>query len=395
MRSVPPVPVAGMGCLCAAGATLHECIEALDAGKRAPGPLRRFPRVSNPAPVFALPDDFFVRAPGEEMLTHTVRMAQRAAREALEDAGIAGDELRKLSVGVCLGTSVGASLNFLDYYADVRAGRPADPTDIRRYAAGNPALAVARALGLGGPVQTVTNACSSGADAIGIAASWIREGLCDIALAGGADELSPVTHTGFLRLMITDDKPCKPFDVHRNGLNLGEGAAILVLDGRDESRRGTACGHILGYGTAGDAHHLTAPHPEGKGLKTALGDALAQAGCDAADVAFINAHGTGTKNNDLVEGLVARTLFPSVPILSTKGMTGHTLGAAGAIEAAFTLVHLGRGTIPASVGFAEADPQVGITPPTEKTAVHGRIALSQSLAFGGNNSVLTLGGGIE
>lgn len=395
MQRATPVPVAGLGCLCAAGATLPQCLIALDAGVRAPKPLERFARVQSPRPVFALPADFFVRPPEEEGLTHSVRMALTAAREALADAGIDQDELAGLRVGVCLGTSVGASLNFLDYYAEVRAGQHGDPMDLRRFAAGNPAPAVARTLGLSGPVQTVTNACSSGADAIGIAASWIREGLCDIALAGGVDELSPVTLTGFSRLMITDSEACRPFDARRNGLNLGEGAAMLVLDGRPGTPETTMHGHVLGYGTAGDAHHLTAPHPEGRGLKAALADAMTQAECKAADVAFINAHGTGTRNNDQVEGLVARTLFPGVPVLSTKGMTGHTLGAAGAIEAAFTLAHLQRGTIPMSAGFAEPDPEVGISPPTKATPVRGLVALSQSLAFGGNNSVLVLGGNVS
>lgn len=395
MRQAMPIPVTGLGCLCAAGVRLSACLAALDAGQRAPAPPQRLGSVVRRHPAFTLPESFFERAPGEEGLTHTVRMALTACREALSDAGLDEAALGGLRVGVCLGTSVGAALDFLDLYAAMRKGEPADDADLRRYLAGNPALATARALGCTGPVQTVTNACSSGTDAIGIAASWIREGLCDVVLAGGADALSPVTYIGFMRLMITDENPCRPFDVRRAGLNLGEGAGVVVLEGSASAARRAAPsrGVVLGYGTACDAYHLTAPHPDGLGLERALVDALEQAGAMADEVAFVNAHGTGTRNNDVVEALVACRALPGVPLVATKGMTGHTLGAAGAIEAVFTLAHLRAGVVPASVGFGEQDPELGVAPTTALTPVSGRVAVSQSLAFGGNNSVLVLGRG--
>jgi 3-oxoacyl-[acyl-carrier-protein] synthase-1/3-oxoacyl-[acyl-carrier-protein] synthase II len=190
--------------------------------------------------------------------------------------------------------------------------------------------------------------------------------------------------------MITDDTPVKPFDRRRKGLNLGEGAAVLILESEDLRRQRSrpARAFVAGYGSACDAYHLTAPHPEGTGLKRALTEALAQSGTSPAEIAFVNAHGTGTPDNDRVESRVLAAVLPGVTFLSTKGYTGHTLGAAGAIEATFTVACLERGRVPANAGFAEADPELPVTPVREATAVSGRLALSQSLAFGGNNAVV-------
>ena len=233
----------------------------------------------------------------------------------------------------------------------------------------------------------------SAADAIGIAASWLRSGLCDVAIAGGADELCRVTFNGFAALMITDENPCKPFDRDRKGLNLGEGAAMLVLASEEANRRreAPARAYVLGYGSACDAYHLTAPRPDGAGLRRAIGEALACSGRTAADIAFVNAHGTGTPDNDRVESRTLHELMPGVPFHSTKGFTGHTLGAAGAIEAAFTVACLDQGRIPANVGFSQPDEELPGRPAGRITPITGRFAMSESLAFGGNNAVLVLG----
>jgi 3-oxoacyl-[acyl-carrier-protein] synthase-1/3-oxoacyl-[acyl-carrier-protein] synthase II len=148
---------------------------------------------------------------------------------------------------------------------------------------------------------------------------------------------------------------------------------------------------VLGYGSACDAHHLTAPHPEGRGLRRAFAEALATSGVAPADVAFINAHGTATPDNDRVEGRVIRDLFPDTPFVSTKGYTGHTLGAAGAIEAAFTVACLEAGRLPRSAGFEHADPEIPGVPVAAALDIRGSVAISDSLAFGGNNAVLVLG----
>jgi len=195
--------------------------------------------------------------------------------------------------------------------------------------------------------------------------------------------------------MITDDSACKPFDASRKGLNLGEGAAVLVLESSDlcRSRKQPTRAKVTGYGSGCDAYHLTAPAPDGRGLKHAIAAAMTACDKTVEQVAFVNAHGTGTPDNDRVESLVLNELLPQIPYLSTKGYTGHTLGAAGAIEAAFTIACLEAGEIPASAGFETPDPELPIPPVSHQTPVNGSIAITQSLAFGGNNAVLIFGKG--
>jgi 3-oxoacyl-(acyl-carrier-protein) synthase len=387
-----PIVVTGAGCLCAAGPDLDACLATLFAGRRSPQPPQRF-STGHPVryPVFEVPEEFFPDSvPADPELLRTARLAIAASAEALADADWQPALLRELRVGVIVGTTVGSAMNNEDFYRDHRSGGRPGMAPIRRFLRGNPAAAVARHFDLSGPVQTVVNACSSGTDAVGIAAQWLRDGLCDLVLAGGADELCRTTCNGFTSLMITDSEPVRPFDRNRRGLNLGEGAGILVLES-DEligQRPGRIRASVVGYGGACDAHHLTAPHPEGAGLKRALREALMACGGSAADIAFVNAHGTGTPDNDRVESRTLAEVLPGVPFLSTKGFTGHTLGAAGGIEAALTLACLELGRIPASIGFAEADPELPATPVREMTTTPGRLALSQSLAFGGNNAVI-------
>lgn len=390
MRRPAPVAVTGLGCICAAGRTLPETLTALFRGERSPAPPRRFATSHpTPFPVFEVADDFG----GRDDLLRTSLLALAAADEALADAGWSQESLRPLRVGVCLGTTVGSAMNNEDFYRDYRQGQEPSLAPIRRFLASNPAASLAKEYGFDGPCQTVVNACSSGSDAVGLAAAWIRAGLCDLALAGGADELCRTTCNGFHALMIAADAPVTPFDRRRKGLNLGEGAGVLVLESEEVRGSRPARAFLRGYGAACDAHHLTAPHPEGAGLKRALTEALAEAGATAADIAFVNAHGTGTADNDRVESRVLAAMLPQVPFLSTKGYTGHTLGAAGGIEAALTVACLERGEIPVSIGFAEPDPELPATPVTQITIVTGDLAISQSLAFGGNNAVLVFGRG--
>ncbi len=385
------VAITGMGCICAAGRTLPDCMDGLFRGARAPAPPVLFAS-NHPVryPVFEVPG-----FEGSPDLLRTSALGLHAAREALSDAGLDRETLRGMRVGVCVGTTVGCVMSDETFCREHHAGRDPDMAPFLRILRNNTAEVIARGLGLSGPRQTVVNACSSGTDAVGIAGSWIRSGLCDAAIAGGADELGRITYIGFLSLMITDDSPCRPFDRDRKGLNLGEGAAMLVLESERSRERGgrKARSFLLGYGSAGDAYHLTAPRPDGAGLRNAIAEALSSSGSSAGQVAFVNAHGTGTPDNDRVEGRVLGDLLPGVPYHSTKGYTGHALGAAGAIEAVFTASCLAMGKIPASAGFETADPEIGSGPVREATAVSGTVALSESLAFGGNNSVVVLGKG--
>ncbi len=387
------VAISGAGCLCAAGMTLSDALSAMLQGRRNPQPPVAFSSAhAEPFPVFEIREP--LPAPGTDAeLLRTTRLAISAAMEALADAGLKDIDLRGLKVGVCIGTTVGSAMNNEEFYRDFRNGETPSMAPIERYLRSNPAAAIARYYQLDGPCQVVVNACSSGTDAIGLGAAWIRAGLCDIALVGGADELCRTTYNGFSSLMITANEPCRPFDARRKGLNLGEGAGLLVLESAKslQRREKAARGFVLGYGSATDAYHLTAPHPDGVGLRRAVAEAMTMAGIVAEDLAFINAHGTGTPDNDRVECRVLADLTPNIPFVSTKGYTGHTLGAAGAIEAALSLACLELGTLPANIGFSEQDPELPTCPASVVIPLTGRFALSESLAFGGNNAAVLLG----
>lgn len=384
-----PVAITGLGCICAAGNDLDSSLDTLYRGGNPPAaPVSFASEHPTRYPVFEI-----TGFRGRPELLRTSALALQAAGEALTQAGFDRGELSRLRVGVCVGTTVGCALNDEQFCREYRAGRDPELEPIQRILRSNPAAAIAREFALSGPCQTVVNACASGTDAVGLGASWIRGGICDLVIAGGADELSRITYHGFISLMIADDSPCKPFDLGRKGLNLGEGAGMLVLESEAlRARRGSrALSYLIGYGSGCDAHHLTAPSPGGVGLRRAIAEALACCATPYEEVRFVNAHGTGTPDNDRVESRVLADLFPGVPYLSTKGCTGHTLGAAGAIEAVFTAASLMRGVIPASVGFSTPDPELGGRPVRVPTEVaRGGVALSESLAFGGNNAVILL-----
>ncbi len=225
---------------------------------------------------------------------------------------------------------------------------------------------------------------------------------CDLAIAGGADELSRVACHGFKSLMLYSDQDCTPFDVGRQGLNLGEGAGVLVMERQSDVHinEEKVFGRDLGYGISGDAYHPTAPHPEGLGLQRAVTSALKESGLTVSDMSFINAHGTGTPTNDLAEtnAIAALGFEPSItPVVSTKGFTGHPLGAAGGVEAVYTLMALNDGRLQGTGGCKKLDPDLSFPAMTEseECVLSGRVAISQSLAYGGSNSALVIEGAGE
>lgn len=248
-----------------------------------------------------------------------------------------------------------------------------------------------------GPRSVVNTACTSGAVAIAIAADWLRAGDCDCVLAIGTDELARFTYTGFLALRSLDPNPCRPFDRGRRGLTIGEGAGCLVLQ-RTKDAVSQGCpvrGYVLSVGLACDAHHLTAPDPEGAGAARAILNGLSEAQLDVHDVGFVNAHGTGTPLNDVAEVTsLERALgnyASSCPVHSVKGTTGHCMGAAGAIEAIVALRSLETGIVPPTSGLVdcEFDGRVRCVKerPIRVDAAH---AISTSFGFGGNDAVVVL-----
>ncbi len=386
------VAISGMGAICAAGASVAEILASVARGERRVGPITEF-ATDLPYPGFQVAEAWLTgreRGHGQRALALTLV----ALAEALGDAGWTPDQLRGRRVGVCLGTTVASQLNDIEFYREFRSSGhpPIEPLD--RYLDGNLAEVVARQLAVQGPCVTVVNACSSGTDAIGLALSWFRADMCDIAIAGGGDEMNRVPYYGFASLGVASPTPCAPFDRDRSGLNLGEGAGIVVMEPERACRARGARPRVFvaGYGTAGDGYHLTAPAPTGTWLEKAIAEALGQAGIRPADVAFVNAHGTATRDNDLAEGTVLSRVFGrDVTVVGTKGYTGHALGAAGGIEAVLTAAGLRDGWIPATAGFVHQDEDIPLTPSRENTQVSGRFALSTSLAFGGNNSAIAIG----
>jgi 3-oxoacyl-(acyl-carrier-protein) synthase len=386
--------ITGMGCLCAAGSGLEQAWARMLAGVSTPHwPTKFRAETPRPSPVFEVADGAWTESPialrrGEER-TRCVDYFLAALDEALAQAALSFDALRGRRVGVAVGTTVGCTLNDERFYREFRSGKSPELRAIRRFLTNNPAPVVSESLDLRGPVCTINNACSSGTDAIGQAVEWIADGLCEIVIAGGTDELSRIPYLGFSSLLNMSGHPSKPFDAHRDGLNLGEGAGVMIVENpASAERRGAAAlVEVGGYGCAMDAFHVTAPHPQGLGLEQAIRQAMV--GADPRDISFVNAHATATVPNDKIEGRTLARLFgPDVRVVGTKSYTGHTLGAAGALEAIFTAQGLLSGRIPATLGFQDSDPECGVVPTREVTDVRPTYAVSTSLAFGGNNSAL-------
>ncbi|MFP3982302.1 MAG: beta-ketoacyl-[acyl-carrier-protein] synthase family protein [Desulfurivibrionaceae bacterium] len=401
------VAVSGTGCISGAGRDVRAHWDSLCNRRINCGPVPEWLFATDlPYPVFTAPaecshpeqDLYFPYLPPrpENEINRTILLVINAAVQALLQTGLSLEELKMKNVGMVFGTTVGCTFNNEDYYSAWRRGEKPDPEPVNRYLAGNLASALQSFSGIKGPAAVITNACASGTDAIGLARNWILSGLCDLVIAGGGDELSRIAYNGFTSLQLTSKSPCRPFDRDRDGLNLGEGAAVLILEpeSRCRERGSSTLGWLRGYGAANDAYHPTAPHPQGRGLKASLDMALEQIEGERK-ISYLNSHGTGTPSNDPAEmkGLQSSSAYiENAAIVSSKGLTGHTLGAAGALEAIFTLLSLNEGFTPGSAGCSHPDPELALSPLTrgENRELAGSLGLSTSLAFGGGNSALIL-----
>jgi 3-oxoacyl-[acyl-carrier-protein] synthase-1 len=292
-------------------------------------------------------------------------------------------------IALVLGTSTSSIGATEEAYARLDADGQF-PTDLRKRALHTPHSLgdfVAHALAIDGPVVTVSTACSSSAKVFAQAERLIRLGLVDAAVVGGVDTLCGSVLYGFNSLALVSQQPCRPFDRARDGISLGEAAGFALLEQGGEARA-----WLLGHGESSDAHHMSSPHPEGLGARLALEAALRRAQRAPQEVDYINLHGTASQKNDEVEARVVAALFPaSVAASSTKGWTGHTLGAAGVVEAVISLLAISHGFRPGTLGANEFDPACG--PQLRLAGEHApvRVALSQSFGFGGNNCVLVFG----
>ena len=249
---------------------------------------------------------------------------------------------------------------------------------------------VQHALALEGPCVTVSTACSSSAKVFAAAERMIRLGLVDAAIVGGVDTLCGSVLFGFNALQLVSPGPCRPFDAARDGISIGEAAGFALLERVDAAGDGGL--RLLGYGESSDAHHMSTPHPEGLGAERALDDALARAGLDVDAVDHVNLHGTASTKNDEVEAALVARRFPArVHASSTKGFTGHTLGAAGIVESVAGLLAIETGLMPGTVNSVELDAACGPQIRLEPARADVRVALSNSFGFGGNNCVLVFG----
>jgi len=317
-----------------------------------------------------------------------------AARDALAMAfPETGVPPRELKVGCVVGTTGDVQFGDLEFYKALKAGLPPDDK-IRDFTSGTIAERLVRKYGFSGPALTISNTCVSGADAVLLGALWIESGLCDAVIALGVDLTTLMCLAGFRTLGAASAERCRPFDAARSGMNVGEGCGCVVLrrGGLPEAvERSWATPEFkfLGGGSSCDAYHLTAPHPEGLGLQQAIRKALAMSGVSPRDIAFVNAHGTGTLANDACEAKALKAIFGGeIPFFSTKGLTGHTLGASGVLELIFTMLCLKARRIPASFGCADPAPDLPMAPNLRPREISGSVAMSTSLAFGGYNTAL-------
>jgi 3-oxoacyl-[acyl-carrier-protein] synthase-1 len=321
----------------------------------------------------------------------------RLAALALEQDGFAAavrDAAARLGagrIGVFLGTSTSGILQTELAYRrrDPASGAlPADFVYAHTHNTGSVSDFARRFLGLTGPSWTVSTACSSSAKVFGTASRMIEAGLVDAAVVGGVDSLCLTTLYGFNSLELLSPRPCRPYDAARNGLSIGEGGAFALL----EPLAGRNAIALLGVGESSDAHHMSAPHPEGLGARQAIEAALAAAGLQAADIDYVNLHGTATPSNDAAEDkAVAGVLGTGTACSSTKGATGHTLGAAGAIEAVICALALRHGFLPGGTNTERLDPQLRARYLLENRDGAVRRVLSNSFGFGGTNCSLVLG----
>lgn len=386
------VVITGLGLITPAGSTLESFWERVLRGP------------STAAPVTSFDTSGFRNAVGCEVkdFTNTTQRATKmgiaAARQAWSSSGLEEFPPPPGRVGVTMGTTLGEALSVehidLPEHPDSLGPRAAVFLDV---STSEISYAVADQVHAGGPVRAVPAACAAGNHAIALGFELVRRNRAEVVVAGGTEGFSRLAFIGFSRLHAMSPDLCRPFDRNRKGLILGEGAAVLVLEEYERARRRGAkiWGEVIGYGLSCDAYHITTPHPCGNGAALAMIRALKSANVSPEEVDYINAHGTGTKQNDVAETLATKKAFGAqayrVPMSSAKAIFGHAMGAAAAMEAVLCVLALERGIVPPTHYLEEADPDCDLdyTPlePREKTLT---IVMNNSYAFGGNNAALLL-----
>lgn len=390
------VAVTGMGILCAQGMNYEECKKNIFGNPISPSKPKRFETPNLDYLMFNIPreiETIFSKPAKEFDVFFSTLMSLKAFEEALESAKLSLDYLKGKNVLISLGTTIAITLNDFEFHKKFVKGEAPKKKAFEVFLKSNPSNFLSKFLkNVNAFPLTIATACASGADSIGIGFLALQHNPeLDFVLCGGTDEVSVVNHQGFISMHIYSKQRCRPFDKNRDGLNLGNGAGILILERKESAiKRGMKPQiFISGYGSYQDGYHFTHPHPDGIGLEKSILKALSYKNIDIKEIDFINAHGTATLENDKTEGKVLKRLFrEKLKFLSTKGYTGHTLGAAGAIEAIFCIMVLKEGKLMKSIGFSEVDPEIGLVPILENIEVKKNIVLSTSLGFAGANSAI-------
>ncbi|MDG9722701.1 beta-ketoacyl-[acyl-carrier-protein] synthase family protein [Streptomyces sp. DH41] len=397
------IAVTGLGLVTPAGIGVEENWERVLTGRSC---------ATRDDTLGGLSADFSCRVPGFDaqeslggfaswQLERFVQLALVASRMAVRDAGLDPERWDGTRVGVVLGNSLGGAATLEEQYRTLSEDGPArvSPLLVTKYMPNMLAGYVAIDCGARGPSLVTATACASGATAVGTARDLLRSGSCDIVLAGAAESaLTPTVMAGLCRmgaLSKSGEAPehaGKPFDAERDGFVAAEAAGVLVLERAADARaRGARIRSLVsGYAASSDAHHATAPAPDGEGIERALRAALADAGAAPSEVRHVNAHGTATPMNDLVEGtMLGRVVGRAAAVTSTKGVTGHALAAAGAIEAAYTVLAVQHGVVPPTANLKNPDPALELDLVAgEPRRARVDVAVSTSLGFGGHNAAL-------
>ena len=391
---IEPIFITGAGIISPIGVGKEETLVSLLSGKTGIGQMRYLTSCHKDLPVgeVKLSNDEMCHRLGisnDPHLSRTVLLGRIALREALEQAGVYGHDLRKVHL---ISSTTVAGMDRRELYYEQESTCDKYHAMIATHNCGDCTRMIADPFGPFASLSTVSTACSSATNAIIIGANMIQSGLADMVVVGGAECLSLFHLNGFNSLMILAQEQCKPFDKNRVGLNLGEGAAYLVME---SSRSLESRGHqplclLSGYGNACDAYHQTASSPNGDGAYAAMAEALQTAGLKPEDIQYINAHGTGTPNNDESESVAIKRLFaPHLPMVSsTKSFTGHTTSASGAIEAVICMLAMSQQFVPVNLNWTTPMDN-GIVPVTVlNRQVKLRNILSNAFSFGGNDSSL-------
>jgi 3-oxoacyl-[acyl-carrier-protein] synthase II len=396
------VVVTGVGAITAQGPTAQALWQGVKGGRCAIRPVQHMSmegyrtQIGGEVQDMVLPEHEY-RHPAD-FRDRVMDFALKAAEEAMAAGGITFEQVPAERWAVVIGTCNAGLLSGEKWYLDEMQGKKADPQLLMLVPPQAIAEGLSGAFGLKGPVLSIDTACAAGANAIGYAADLIRYGHADVVLTGGADAFSDVLFAGFNCLESLSPEPAAPYSKNRQGLSLGEGSGMLVLVREDVARQAGVpmLAEVLGYGLSADGYHPTAPHPEGKGAARAIQAALTSGGVEAAEVRYVNSHGTGTAKNDPAETRATRgglgEAADRVAVSSTKSMIGHLLGAAGAAEGIVTVKAVEEQIAPPTANFDEPDPECDLDyVPNTAREMEMKVAISNNFAFGGANACIAIG----